>query len=74
LLRLQPYNRLVAQLLDLMHTLHTRAASIYSSWAEEEKKRGQDSSINGQDGSPITAEASSLWDRCWCPLLQGIAR
>ena len=58
----------VFQLLDLMHTLHTRAASIYSSWAEEEKKRGPDGD------SPITAEASSLWDKCWCPLLQGIAR
>ncbi|XP_050390841.2 Golgi-specific brefeldin A-resistance guanine nucleotide exchange factor 1 isoform X2 [Patella vulgata] len=49
------------QLLDLMHTLHTRAASIFSSWAEEDSAR-------------IDAGTSSLWAKCWCPLLQGIAR
>lgn len=55
-----------------MHTLHTRAASIYSSWAEEEKKRTES---DGASGVPtVTAEASNLWDKCWCPLLQGIAR
>ncbi|PIK45930.1 putative golgi-specific brefeldin A-resistance guanine nucleotide exchange factor 1 isoform X2 [Apostichopus japonicus] len=33
------YQSLSIQLLDLMHTLHTRAASIFSSWAEEEKEK-----------------------------------
>ncbi|XP_076818522.1 Golgi-specific brefeldin A-resistance guanine nucleotide exchange factor 1-like isoform X2 [Clavelina lepadiformis] len=64
------YHTLSLQLLDLMHTLHTRAASIYSSWAEEERKRIQ----SGSQALAVTAEASNLWDKCWCPLLQGIAR
>lgn len=46
------------QLLDLMHTLHTRTAQIYRWWAEE----------SGDVQQP------SLWAAGWCPLLQGIAR
>ncbi len=57
------YDSLSIQLLDLMHTLHTRAASIFSSWAEEETKDGQPATID--------AGASALWLKCWCPLLQG---
>ncbi|XP_030835340.1 Golgi-specific brefeldin A-resistance guanine nucleotide exchange factor 1 isoform X1 [Strongylocentrotus purpuratus] len=60
------YQALSIQLLDLMHTLHTRAASIFSSWAEEEEREGQQVTID--------AGASALWVKCWCPLLQGIAR
>ncbi|XP_063968958.1 Golgi-specific brefeldin A-resistance guanine nucleotide exchange factor 1-like [Lytechinus pictus] len=60
------YQALSIQLLDLMHTLHTRAASIFSSWAEEEQREGQQVTID--------AGASALWVKCWCPLLQGIAR
>ena len=64
------------QLLDLMHTLHTRAASIFSSWAEEEQRtRSGESVVSGGScqGSleNIDAGASSLWIKCWCPLLQG---
>ncbi|XP_069123729.1 Golgi-specific brefeldin A-resistance guanine nucleotide exchange factor 1-like isoform X1 [Argopecten irradians] len=54
------------QLLDLMHTLHTRAASIYTSWAKEDHP--------SEEGETVDAGHSSLWVRCWCPLLQGIAR
>ncbi|XP_077585431.1 Golgi-specific brefeldin A-resistance guanine nucleotide exchange factor 1 isoform X3 [Stigmatopora nigra] len=53
-------------LLDLMHTLHTRAASIYSSWAEEQRNLVA-------DGKKIEADSQTLWTSCWCPLLQGIA-
>ncbi|XP_061646652.1 Golgi-specific brefeldin A-resistance guanine nucleotide exchange factor 1 isoform X5 [Phyllopteryx taeniolatus] len=53
-------------LLDLMHTLHTRAASIYSSWAEEERNLEA-------AGKKIEADSQTLWTSCWCPLLQGIA-
>ncbi|XP_057703518.1 Golgi-specific brefeldin A-resistance guanine nucleotide exchange factor 1 isoform X3 [Corythoichthys intestinalis] len=53
-------------LLDLMHTLHTRAASIYSSWAEEQHNREA-------AGKKIEADSQTLWTSCWCPLLQGIA-
>ncbi|KAL4239944.1 G-box binding factor [Mactra antiquata] len=56
------------QLLDLMHTLHTRANSIYSSWAEESHD-----STKG-DNPPVEIGTDSLWIKCWCPLLQGIAR
>lgn len=54
------------QLLDLMHTLHTRAATIFTSWAEEEQSTEERESID--------ACHSALWIKCWCPLLQGIAR
>ncbi|XP_036402027.1 Golgi-specific brefeldin A-resistance guanine nucleotide exchange factor 1 isoform X1 [Megalops cyprinoides] len=53
-------------LLDLMHTLHTRAASIYSSWAEEQRHLEA-------AGKKIEADSQTLWSSCWCPLLQGIA-
>ncbi|KAK1333516.1 hypothetical protein QTO34_005900 [Cnephaeus nilssonii] len=53
-------------LLDLMHTLHTRAASIYSSWAEEQRHLET-------SGQKIEADSRTLWAHCWCPLLQGIA-
>ncbi|KAM7384982.1 hypothetical protein PAMP_001086 [Pampus punctatissimus] len=53
-------------LLDLMHTLHTRAASIYSSWAEEQRHLEA-------AGRKIEADSQTLWSSCWCPLLQGIA-
>ncbi|KAG8435109.1 hypothetical protein GDO86_013165 [Hymenochirus boettgeri] len=53
-------------LLDLMHTLHTRAATIYSSWAEEQRHLETAT-------EKITADSKTLWSNCWCPLLQGIA-
>ncbi|XP_071667988.1 Golgi-specific brefeldin A-resistance guanine nucleotide exchange factor 1 isoform X1 [Patagioenas fasciata] len=53
-------------LLDLMHTLHTRAATIYSSWAEEHRHLET-------VGRKIEADSRTLWSNCWCPLLQGIA-
>ncbi|XP_032397828.1 Golgi-specific brefeldin A-resistance guanine nucleotide exchange factor 1 isoform X2 [Etheostoma spectabile] len=60
------YHTVSLQLLDLMHTLHTRAASIYSSWAEEQRHREA-------AGRKIEADSQTLWTSCWCPLLQGIA-
>ncbi|XP_075790650.1 Golgi-specific brefeldin A-resistance guanine nucleotide exchange factor 1 isoform X3 [Pelodiscus sinensis] len=53
-------------LLDLMHTLHTRAAAIYSSWAEEQRHLEA-------AGKKIEADSQTLWSNCWCPLLQGMA-
>ncbi|XP_045067542.1 Golgi-specific brefeldin A-resistance guanine nucleotide exchange factor 1 isoform X3 [Coregonus clupeaformis] len=60
------YHTVSLQLLDLMHTLHTRAASIYSSWAEEQRHLEA-------AGKKIEADSQTLWTSCWCPLLQGIA-
>ncbi|XP_022900368.2 Golgi-specific brefeldin A-resistance guanine nucleotide exchange factor 1 [Onthophagus taurus] len=53
------YHQVCIQLLDLMHTLHTRTAQIFRWWAEE--------------GGELTQDMS-LWTQGWCPLLQGIAR
>lgn len=56
---LQRYETISIQLLDLMHTLHTKAAKIFRWWAEE---RG------------LVPQWSTLWNLGWCPILQGIAR
>ncbi|CAG0916827.1 unnamed protein product [Notodromas monacha] len=53
------YHQAAIQLLDLLHTLHTRAANIFSSWAEE---------------GEASVYLESLWETAWCPLLQAIAR
>lgn len=55
----QRYETISIQLLDLMHTLHTRTAQIFRWWAEE----------NGS-----LPQCSALWAVGWCPILQGIAR
>ncbi|XP_015114906.1 Golgi-specific brefeldin A-resistance guanine nucleotide exchange factor 1 [Diachasma alloeum] len=52
------YQECPIQLLELMHTLHTRTAQVFRWWAEE----------NG------STETISLWPHAWRPLLQGIAR
>lgn len=56
---LQRYESIAIQILDLMHTLHTRTAQIFRWWAEE--------------GGAVP-QCSALWANGWCPLLQGIAR
>ncbi|XP_078499344.1 Golgi-specific brefeldin A-resistance guanine nucleotide exchange factor 1 isoform X2 [Lissotriton helveticus] len=60
------YHTVSLQLLDLMHTLHTRAATIFSSWAEEHLHLHT-------EGKKIEADSRTVWSNCWCPLLQGIA-
>ena len=57
------------QLLDLMHTLHTRAASIFAAWAQEGSGTSEGASGDGE--KPIDAATGTLWATCWCPLLQG---
>lgn len=56
---LERYESISIQLLDLMHTLHTRTAQIFRWWAEE---------------SGSLPQCSTLWSLGWCPILQGIAR
>ncbi|XP_061857825.1 Golgi-specific brefeldin A-resistance guanine nucleotide exchange factor 1 isoform X2 [Colius striatus] len=60
------YHTVSLQLLDLMHTLHTRAATIYGSWAAEQRRLEP-------SGRSVAADPPALWANCWCPLLQGIA-
>lgn len=52
------YQQSPVQLLDLMHTLHTRIAQVFRWWAEE----------------GTIDDGISLWPQAWRPLLQGIAR
>lgn len=56
---LQRYEMISIQLLDLMHTLHTRTAQIFRWWAEE---------------SGSLPQCATLWSLGWCPILQGVAR
>lgn len=67
------YHQVPVQLLDLMHTLHTRAAQIYRWWATESVDT--ETHVNEEKDAPSNFQLSpSLWIRGWCPLLQGIAR
>jgi len=72
----------VLQLLDLMHTLHTKAAAIFTGWAQEADiaRAAMDTAPTTatvtSHGSVVTVEktdagTSALWITCWCPLLQG---
>ncbi|XP_067141452.1 Golgi-specific brefeldin A-resistance guanine nucleotide exchange factor 1 [Centruroides vittatus] len=68
------YQQISIQLLDLMHTLHTRAASIFNSWLEEKSKDNRDAEVGNQKNDAVIQIDGGLWTTCWCPLLQGIAR
>ncbi|XP_045537082.1 Golgi-specific brefeldin A-resistance guanine nucleotide exchange factor 1 [Papilio machaon] len=57
---LDQYHMVSIQLLDLMHTLHSRTAQIFKWWREE-----ADQGHGGED--------YDLWEVAWKPLLQGIA-
>ncbi|XP_026741827.1 Golgi-specific brefeldin A-resistance guanine nucleotide exchange factor 1 [Trichoplusia ni] len=58
---LDQYHMVSIQLLDLMHTLHSRTAQIFK-WWRDEADQGQ------------SAEEYDLWEVAWKPLLQGIAQ
>ncbi|XP_014204621.1 Golgi-specific brefeldin A-resistance guanine nucleotide exchange factor 1 isoform X2 [Copidosoma floridanum] len=62
------YQQMPIQLLDLMHTLHTKTAQVFRWWAEESS-----GDATGVDGKNAISTAS-LWSQAWRPLLQGIAR
>lgn len=53
------YHLISIQVLDLMHTLHSRTAQIFAWWRDEAEQRG-----------PADHD---LWDIAWSPLLQAIA-
>ena len=66
------YDAMSLQLTELMYTLHTHGSSIF-------QKIPDDLSQSQQSSGPsdVTAREQSLdflWTKCWCPLLQGIAR
>jgi hypothetical protein len=72
------FHHVSLQLLDLMHTLHTRAAQIHFSWAEEseinqvEQQQQEGSESWGSNPCYNLDNTSRLWAKAWCPLLQVI--
>lgn len=50
-----------------MDTLHIKAASIFTQWSEEQRRISQQTEL-------VDSVVSNLWSKCWCPILQGIAR
>lgn len=65
------YDAMSLQLTELMYTLHTHGSSIF-------EKIPDDGNLSQQSRpSDVTARDQNmdfLWTKCWCPLLQGIAR
>lgn len=62
------YETISLRLLDLLDTLHNKAAGIFTSWSEEKLRNP------AQDVTIVDINTSILWSKCWCPILQGIAR
>ena len=62
------YETISLRLLDLLDTLHNKASSIFTSWSEEKLRNPI------QDVTIVDINTSVLWTKCWCPILQGIAR
>lgn len=54
------YETAAFELLAICNTLYTKASTIYKQWAQ------------GNEGENYDLEM--LWHKCWCPLLQGMAR
>ena len=58
-----------------MHTLHTKAAAIFTGWAQEANSAraavDSTSQASVMTVEEIDAGTSALWMTCWCPLLQG---
>ena len=58
-----------------MHTLHTKAAAIFTGCAQEAEaaRTAADSASHSSltTVEEIDAGTSALWITCWCPLLQG---
>ncbi|XP_022788096.1 Golgi-specific brefeldin A-resistance guanine nucleotide exchange factor 1-like isoform X3 [Stylophora pistillata] len=64
------YDAMSLQLLELMYTLHTHGRGIFDKFQDERNQLQQSSpDVQGNDQS-----LDFLWTKCWCPLLQGIAR
>lgn len=62
------YETISIQLLDLLDTLHNKATTIFTSWYDEQLRNPS------QSVTVIDINTSTLWSKCWCPILQGIAR
>ncbi|XP_022660920.1 Golgi-specific brefeldin A-resistance guanine nucleotide exchange factor 1-like isoform X3 [Varroa destructor] len=75
------YAHVSVELLDVMHTLHTSCSQIAKASTSSSRQKN-DTAGNQQDGSTggienqeiLLSDPAELWARCWCPLLQGMAR
>ena len=65
------YDAMSLQLTELMYTLHTYGRVLFDQ-APDESSQSQTSS--GVASTVCDHEMEFLWSKCWCPLLQGIAR
>ena len=66
------YDAMSLQLTELMYTLHTHARSLFEVLPDESSQ-----SQSSKDDGVKSAHDKSIefmWCKCWCPLLQGIAR
>lgn len=66
------YDAMSLQLTELMYTLHTHARSLFELVPDESSQ-----SQSNKDDRVVSARDKSIefmWCKCWCPLLQGIAR
>ena len=70
------YDAMSLQLVELMHALHTRAASFYEKGVRSVEGSDRTSGSYPETGEAVETESemSFLWTKCWCPLLQGIAQ
>ena len=64
------YDAMSLQLTELMYTLHTHGSGIFDTVKDERDQSQQ----CGPDATGHSQSIDFLWTKCWCPLLQGIAR
>lgn len=65
------YDAMSLQLTELMYTLHTHGSSIFEKVPDD---RNHSQQITRSDVTARDQSMDFLWTKCWCPLLQGIAR
>ncbi|KAL9961546.1 hypothetical protein ACROYT_G030504 [Oculina patagonica] len=63
------YDAMSLQLTELMYTLHTHGSSIFEKVPYNQSQESRPGDVTARDQS-----TEFLWIKCWCPLLQGIAR
>lgn len=65
------YDAMSLQLTELMYTLHTHGRGLFERFPDDnsQSQPSSDDIITARDQG-----MEFLWSKCWCPLLQGIAR
>ena len=65
------YDAMSLQLTELMYTLHTYGRVLFDQTPDESSQSQMSSGVVSR---VCDHEMEFLWSKCWCPLLQGIAR